>query len=180
MAEPIEYQTPLPAGYRLCYVVGDDGLRISRESPSKTLLWSEACVPIVLLVGAFLLLILIRQLPNRLNLPPVRARITLDVGYVVLVAWVFVNGRRAWQNMGIVTEIAVAGQSLYWRKQNLWGTKEYFWPLSSIKRIGVQNRLLKVYRRRGPALAAFSFVKPEERDYASRLLNNTIARQQKR
>ena len=74
-------------------------------------------------------------------------------------------------------EIAVSQGTLYWRKRNLWGDKEFFWKLSSIRNVGVENRLLKVYRFRGPALAAFSFVRSEERTYAAALLKAAIQRQ---
>jgi hypothetical protein len=179
MPEPIEYRTPLPAGYQLRYDVGDEGVRISRETPRSALLWSEACAPLILLGASVAFCVFIWRLPGRLNLPPENAKILHIVGYALFAGWMYWNGRRAWQNVGIVVEIAVAGDTLYWRKQNVWGSREYFWPLSSIKTVSVQTRLLKVFRDRGPALAAFSFLKPDERAYACMLLNGAIAHQRR-
>jgi hypothetical protein len=180
MSEPIEYQPLLPAGYQLRYDISADGIRISRESPGKKLLGAEAIAPLILLVSSFIFVVLLRRQVSSLNLSKESSIIVQTTGYFVILLWLIYNGRRAWQNIGIIVEITIFRETFYWRKQNLWGPKEYFWALSSIGNITVENRLLKVRRRRGPALAAFSFVKQEERTYACQLLNQAIAYQRRR
>lgn len=176
MAETIEYQGPLPDGYRLRYIVNENSVRISRDLAGNSLLWLEAGAPLILLISFAIFAVLIWRWTDATRFPPASTIAVRIAGYGGLLVMMVVNGRRAWQNMGIVLEIAVSQDTLYWRKQNIWGDTEYFWPLSSVRTIGVENRLLKVYRFRGPALAAFSFVKSNERAYAAALLNSAIQR----
>jgi hypothetical protein len=177
MVEMIQYQNPLPYGYRLRYINDDDTVRITRDSVGKTLLWAEAFVPSALLILFAALAVMIWRWTHESHHLPGNLAPLLIFEYGVLLGTTVIIGRTARINMGIVVEIAVSPGMLYWRKRNIWGDKEYFWPLSSIRSVRVENNLLRVHRFRGPALAAFSFVKSDERAYAAVLLNEAIERQ---
>jgi hypothetical protein len=174
--EPIEYQRPLPEGYQLRYFIHENTVRISRDSPGRILLWLEAGAPLVLLivVGAFV--VLTWRWINLFRLPPHESEALGLAGCGAQLLLLALRSPRIWQNMGIVIEIAISQDTFYWRKRNVWGDKEFFWPLSSIRLISVENNLLKVFRFRGPSLSAFSFVKPGEREYARALLSAAILR----
>src|SRR5262249_29640032 len=101
-----------------------------------------------------------------------------NVGLVLLAAGIVWVIRQSWINMGVVTEIAVTSGAVYWRKQNLWGYREYIWPLPSIKNVRYDptNRSLRVHRVRGAALNAFAYFPMDELEHAALSFREAIAR----
>ncbi len=155
MSEPIDYLVPLPAGQNLRYLELTDGIRISRDKVSRFALWREALVPAIaipLLTAAEIYQIWlgmgywISRQPNRMFVPVVFA-ILLPFALCRII-------RDAWQNSGIVTAVSVTPEKLFWSKRTLWGSREHFWPLDSVKRADFDkfNRVLKIHRTNGPPL----------------------------
>ena len=94
-------------------------------------------------------------------------------------AWLVWVLRGAGQNVGIVTLVTVGGDTLHWRKQNLWGHREFFWPASTIKAIRVRaaplvEPSLIVERRDGHALNAFAFHAVDELHEAAAALTSAL------
>ena len=179
MAEPLQYQAPLPDGRNLRIQELEDGVRISRDAISTFALWREVAI-----FGAALLVLPALALYsfwwawhywNVASTPQVLLRI--GIGIFILAAMVR-TVPDAIQNAGIITEIAVTKDALYWRKQNLWGSRETFWPLSTIREVKIDpiNRILKIHRFHGTPLGAFSFHPMPEMTAAAEVLNHVIAR----
>jgi hypothetical protein len=160
MDQPVEYQTPLPTGRNLRYHELPGGLRVTREFLSQFALWRELLMPVfcvISLVGSGLFLVW--NLEHRMSFDPLLMR-PMRIGIFVvdgaLLVWIL---RSYWTNAGVVTEVSVTREAVFWRKQNLWGSREYIWPLSAIT--GVQydptNRSMRIHRSRGTALNAFAY-----------------------
>jgi hypothetical protein len=101
------------------------------------------------------------------------ARIGLVVVLGAVLVWAV---RLSWLNAGVVTEIAVTGKAVFWRKQNVWGFREYIWPLSTIKvvRYDPRNRSLRIHRTQGAALNAFAYFGRNELEETVQRLSNAI------
>jgi hypothetical protein len=110
-----------------------------------------------------------------------QAIICLIVGLAVLVA----AGFETCRNCGVVTEVAVEGEWLVWRKANLWGGHVFRWPVKSVKRAhahgwcvrwGMRRRIaaLTIDRRGGWPLRAFSRQPMEEIKSAACALNRAL------
>jgi hypothetical protein len=177
MSEPIEYQTPLPIGRNLRFHELPDGLRVTREVVSRFALWREAVIPVVCVLGlvistAVMLLVigLIRDVTREALL---LVRIGASLVMLIPIIWII---RQSLLNGGVVSEIAVTRDSVYWRKQNLWGDREYFWPLETIKSVSfdANNRSVKIARTRGPSLNAFAYFRSDELADAALRLNMAI------
>ena len=177
MTQPVEYQTPLPMGRNLRFHELPDGLRVTREVVSRFSLWREALVPVlavlalIISTAALLFVIgLVRQTDPRWLLA---TRIGIVLVMLVPTAWII---RQSWQNGGVVTDIAVSKAGLYWRKQNLWGSREHIWPLNTITLVSYDpnNRSLKVQRLTGMSLNAFAFFRGDELDEAAIRLSAAI------
>jgi hypothetical protein len=177
MTEPIPYQTPLPSGMNLRFTPLPDGIRIARDTVSQSALWREALTPAIVLViflggPIFFAWWLHENWATADMLHRIRGIFIIiagPIGFVFLIP-------RMIQNVGIVTEVAITKGSFYWKKQNIWGEKEYVWPLQTIQHAYYKEvgRLLKVERIKGPALDAFSFHKPDELQLAVGHLNHAI------
>ena len=182
MTQPVEYQTPLPMGRNLRFHELPDGLRVTREVVSGFALWREAIVPVVLVVGlivsAAVLIFVIGAIPDVSRHRLLLVRIGCGVALAIPVVWII---RESLQNGGVVTEIAVTPAAIYWRKQNLWGYREYFWPLATIKSVSFDpnNRSIRIARPRGPRLNAFAYFRSDELAEAALRLNMAIDRSRK-
>jgi len=175
MPRPLPYQSPLPPGHRLRREQFDGTTRISRDVVSAGMLWREAISFIVtfsLFGGMFCLSI--HWFFSRLNAPPGVLIFTVACTVASGLLWVVIT-RFAWLNTGIVTEVAVSAESLYWRKQNVWGAREYFWPLDTIRSVAVESLSLKIRRFKGLSISAFAFVPRGELDLVAAALNDAIA-----
>jgi len=180
MTEPVDYQTPLPPGCSLRYHDLPDGIRITRDSVPPWLRWLGlfAGALVVLLMPGFFFYCAWWLLNNFRTGP---TQTVIIRGFLVvaipLVSVRFI--RDLWLNSGTVTEIAVTSSTLYWRKCTLLGgTREHFWPLSTVRfaKVDSFNRNLKVYRQRGKALSVFAFLRMAELEIAARRLNHAIGR----
>jgi hypothetical protein len=91
-----------------------------------------------------------------------------------ILLWIALRGAR--QNAGIVMEISVANGVFYWRKQTLWGSREYFWRVADLRRASAETltNSLVVRRHRGPPLGAFSYVARHEVDEVIAAINRAI------
>lgn len=110
-----------------------------------------------------------------------QAIISLIVGGIVFVAAAF----ETFRNCGIVTEVAVDGAELVWRKANLWGRHTFRWPVATIKRAhahcwcirwGMRRHVaaLTIDRRDGWPLRAFSHQPMDEIRAAACALNRAL------
>jgi hypothetical protein len=173
--EPIAYRTPLPAGRLLRWEEQPDGVRIWREWIDRTALWREVIsvgVVLLLLLGgmAYLSWWMYAYGGGVLFTALIWRIILLIVLAVVLVRHV----PSLLQNIGVVTTISVAGATLYWRKRNLWGEREYFWPLETVTLAQAEPLQLKVFRRNEPALNAFAMINSADLAEAALRLNIAI------
>jgi len=178
MSDPVGYQPALPVGSRLRICELPDGLRVTRESVSRFALWREALVPAlcaIVLIGAalFAARAIGRNVMDREWL--LAARIGIFGVAAALLAWII---REARQNAGIVTDVAVTRAVLYWRKLNLWGPREYFWPLNTIVQVCYDptNHSLRVHRVKAASLNAFAYISKVELQHAATLLHSAVAR----
>ena len=177
MPDPLEYQTPLPTGLNLRLYELPDGVRISRETVGRVALWREALIPGTALVVMPSIAIYSAWWAWRYWNTAQAFQVYGRVAFAVIIPILMVRVvRDAWQNAGIVTEIAITNATLYWRKQTLWGSSEHFWPLATVSRVSVDplNRVLKVHRHRGTPLGAFAFHPMDEMNFAAHRLNIAI------
>jgi hypothetical protein len=150
-------------------------VRVWRDPPPRHILVAELVNPLICLtfLGGWILVVAImsartglENLPSLARLHPIAALSVLPACglfvYFVL---------DAWQNAGIVTQIEVAEGSFVWTKQTLFGTRACRWRSDRITAVRVQSvgtlNLLRVRRRGGFPLGAFSRCRREEVDWAA-------------
>jgi uncharacterized integral membrane protein len=155
MTNPVDYRTPLPQGRNLRFFETADGVRVSRDTVSRRALWREAIfmVIIFLLIAAVTAFQILWLFWHGHSAPSVL--VFWHIAVLAAIPLIFLRViRSAIQNAGIVSEIAVSQNTLFWRKETLWGTSEHFRPVVSIRLVDIDrmNRVLKVYRHRGVPL----------------------------
>ena len=177
MGDAVDYQVPLPDGRSLRFWQTPDTVRISRDTVPRSRLRKEALLPVVMiLLTALSLGVCVWRLwhPSRLPIPGLPFVFVIIMAAVLVMFAYIMRGFR--QNTGVVTEISITRETLYWRKETIFGRREYIWPLSTVKWVEVDrfNRMLKIRRRRGAALGAFAIRRLDELENAANLLNEAI------
>jgi hypothetical protein len=180
--EPIDYKVPLPAGRNLRISrLADGSVRVERDTVGTVALLREAFLPLAAVVLALVVIgpnVYALTTSGRPWSEPLSiVRLFLIACAAAWLVWIL---RGAAQNVGIVTLVTVGRDTLHWRKQNLWGPREFFWPASTIKAIRVRSGFLVepslvVERRDGRALIAFAFHNVDELHEAAAALTSALS-----
>lgn len=151
------------------------GLRISRDTVWRLGLWLEFVTPTtLLLIAGSAAVWQVRWLAHH-AFTTLGREFGLHATYLVgLAAYAGLTIRSSSQNAGKVAEISFADGLFYWGIQTIFGTREKFWPIGSLKEADVQVRTLMIRRHRGVALGAFSFLGADELRQAAKCVNAKI------
>src|SRR5580698_1730798 len=98
MAELIEYERPLPDGYRLRYIINENAVRISRDSVGKGLLWAELCAPLIVLIAFAIAAGVVWRLTEASHVHLGSSTALPIILYGILLVMLVNSGRWAWQN----------------------------------------------------------------------------------
>ena len=179
--QPLDYQSPrMPPGARLTFTEYPDGGKLDRGPATSGEMLREAMnAPVAFVFLGFLLCVGVWQSVRlwRRPGPPVLA-VAMTGTCVVALATLVWTVRDAAQNAGIVTEVEVRGPSLWWSKQNFWGTRRREWLTADVESVyvGPFDRMLRIGHRSRISLGAFSRFPKTELDSAAALLTLAIAR----
>src|SRR3954470_19519652 len=178
----LSYATPKPVLHRLVVVqTPDGGVSISlADAPPRWKLWREVVAPAVIVPmavagAAGMFMSAARLRPDALRVSVQLAAIAGCVLFVLYALWDW------WQNGGVVTEIRLEDDWLFWSKLNLWGARTNQWRRASVTRadggagVALGSCGLKVYRSTGLPLTAFVDQQAEELSWAASALNDALS-----
>jgi hypothetical protein len=183
--EPLNYVSPNTLAWRIECIAAPDGLTINTRPPTARMLWREALMPAIAigLLGAVIFGALAHAWRMARSGNPADAA-GWSLVHVVVIAGaalgLVISIRDARQNAGIVTQIEVRGREMRWTKRNRWGVRDYAWPAETIRDVtvvpaGLPNQfILKVLRRQGWPLGAFSFYPQTELEPVAAALRQAL------
>jgi len=161
------------------------GLDVHVEQEAGQLcLWIDAPPRRALMREGFLPPILILLFTSGMGILGLRFAASPSLGQAIVLGvgiWFWVRALRDLkQNAGIVTRVEVRDGSFLWAKSTLWGKSEHRWPIASITQVRVKNWMLKVERRPGFPLGAFSYRRHDQLVWLADLLQAAVSEAQAR
>lgn len=174
----LSYASVKPTESRLIVELTPERVKVCLAGPPRrSSLWWEAVMPtvsifITALITAAVVALTVRE--SRLEVRPLR----MEMWYAAVFAassFLLYVCFDAKQNGGVVTEIVLEGDWLSWSKVNLWGSRTYRWHVGTITSVSfLALGILKVHRRWGLRLTAFSHHKRSDLEWAASALNEAL------
>jgi hypothetical protein len=178
----LDYADARPIASQLHCQTEGDHVCVWRDPPTLGMLVKEFAAPLICLpmLAFFVVLLGIRiartqasGLAELVQLQPVATLGIIPASF----AFVYLL-MDAWQNAGIVTRIDVGEGWFTWTKRTLFGERTRRWRADTItavrvRALGIDN-MLKIHRRGGFPLGAFSRCRPEELHWAADVIRAAL------